>query len=80
MLDDPIVAETRKAREAYAASFAYDLGKIVADLQSRQGKDGRRLVDRTSQQTPEQSAVPNPPVVQVLNDAPTSAAGSSSMN
>ena len=41
MFDDPIVSEIRKFREDYAASLGYDLGKIVADLQSRQGKDGR---------------------------------------
>ena len=48
MSDDPIVVETRKIRDEYAASLGYDLGRIVFDLQSRQGKDGRRLVDRTS--------------------------------
>jgi hypothetical protein len=48
MFDDPIVLETRKYREAYAASLGYDLKRIVADLQSRQGSDGRLVVDRTS--------------------------------
>ncbi len=55
MFDDPIVSEIRKVREDYAASFGYDLGKIVADLQSRQGKDGRRIVDRTSPRKSEQN-------------------------
>ena len=55
MFDDPIVSEIRKFREDYAASLGYDLGKIVADLQSRQGKDGRRVVDRTSHKKSEQS-------------------------
>jgi hypothetical protein len=55
MFDDPIVAEIRKFREDYAASLGYDLGKIVADLQSRQGKDGRQVVDRTAQKKSEQS-------------------------
>ena len=55
MFDDPIVSEIRRVREENAASFGYDLGKIVADLQSRQGKDGRRVVNRTSQREPEQS-------------------------
>jgi hypothetical protein len=48
MFDDPIVLETRILREEYAASFDYDLGRIVADLQARQGSDGRTVVDRTS--------------------------------
>ena len=48
MFDDPIVLETRKHREEFAASLGYDLDRIVADLQSRQGLDGRVVVDRTS--------------------------------
>ena len=55
MFDDPIVLETRKHREEYAASFDYDLGRIVADLQSRQGCDGRVVIDRTSVEKSEQS-------------------------
>jgi hypothetical protein len=47
MFDDPIVLETRKRREEYAASFGFDLGRIVADLQSRQGRDGRMVIDRS---------------------------------
>lgn len=49
------VSEIRRVREENAASFAYDVGKIVADFQSRQGKDGRRVVDGTSRKKPEQS-------------------------
>lgn len=48
MLNDPIVLEIRKRREEYAASLGYDLKRIVADLQSRQGKDGRAVVDRSA--------------------------------
>jgi hypothetical protein len=55
MFDDPIVLETRKHREEYAASLGYDLDRIVADLQSRQGRDGRMVVDRTSAQKPDHS-------------------------
>ena len=75
MWDDPIVSEIRKYREDYAASFGYDLGRIVADLQSRQGKDGRRIVDRTSQKMSEQNDAPKPPVTQILDGTSTSAAG-----
>jgi hypothetical protein len=60
MFDDPIVLETRKHREEYAASLGYDLGRIVADLQSRQGRDGRVVVDRTSSGTSEQTDEPEP--------------------
>jgi hypothetical protein len=33
--DEPIVAEVRAAREAYAAKFNFDLRAIFADLQRR---------------------------------------------
>ena len=73
MFDDPIVAEIRKFREEYAASFGYDLGKIVSDLRSRQGKDGRRIVDRTSQKMTDQGDALTPPVTRVLDRTATSA-------
>jgi len=46
MPDDPIIAEIRKSREAYAASMDYDLKRMVEDIQSRQGKDGHPLACR----------------------------------
>jgi hypothetical protein len=47
MFDEPIALATRRHFEAYAAAFNYDLARFVADLQSRQGRDGRTAVDRT---------------------------------
>lgn len=49
MFDDPIVLETRRHRQEYAASLGNDLNRIVADLKSRQGCDGRVVVDRKSE-------------------------------
>lgn len=40
MPKDPIVAEVRKAREAYAKRFGYDLHRICADLRK---SEKRRL-------------------------------------
>jgi hypothetical protein len=71
MFDDPIVLETRKHREQYAASFDYDLDRIVADLQSRQGRDGRALVDRTSGRKSEPSDARGTSAQSVLNSNPT---------
>lgn len=71
MFDDPIVLETRKHREEYAASFGYDLDRIVADLQSRQGLDGRMVVDRTSVDKSEQSDAPETSAKSVLNSQST---------
>lgn len=39
-VNDPIVDEVRAIREAYAASFGYDVDAIVADL--RRGEDAHR--------------------------------------
>ena len=44
MIDDPIVAEVRKARDEYARRFNYDLDAICKDLQERQSQSGRNVV------------------------------------
>ena len=71
MFDDPIVQETRKHREEYAASFGYDLDRIVADLQARQGRDGRKVVDRTSVAKSEQADARETSAQSVLNSKST---------
>jgi hypothetical protein len=45
---DPIVEEVRRARDAYARRFNYDLSKMVSDLQSRQKEHGEKSVDRSA--------------------------------
>ena len=55
MFADRSVSEIRKFREEYAASLDYDLGKFAADLRSRQGKDGRRVVYHTSRMKSDRS-------------------------
>jgi len=44
MVIDPIVAEVRRAREAYATQFNYDVYAMGRDLQERQQKSGRTVV------------------------------------
>ena len=73
MFDDPIVLETRKHREEFAASLGYDLDRIVADLQSRQGLDGRVVVDRTSVDESEQSETREISAAVVVNSNSTPA-------
>jgi len=75
MFDDPIVSEIRRIRDSYAASFGYDIAKIVVDLQSRQGKDGRQVVDRTAREQTEPGDTSEPPVAAFPNGSSTSAAG-----
>jgi hypothetical protein len=44
MQDDPIVEEVRRARDAYAAKFNYDLDAIFQDLKRQERESGRIFV------------------------------------
>ena len=44
MAIDSIVAEVRRAREAYAKQFNYDVQAMWLDLKERQRKTGREVV------------------------------------
>ena len=44
MLNDPIVEEVRRVREAYAAKFNFDLRALAKDLREEQVKSGRQVV------------------------------------
>jgi hypothetical protein len=41
---DPIVDEVRRARDAYAARFNYDLQAIYRDLKEQEKRSGRKVV------------------------------------
>ena len=41
---DPIVDEVRRARDAYAARFNYDLRAIYRDLKAQEQRSGRKIV------------------------------------
>jgi hypothetical protein len=71
MSDDPIVREIRKRRQEYAASLGHDLDRIVADLQLRQGRDGRVVVDRSSREKVEPSDAGPAPSASTLNSEST---------
>ena len=44
MAADPIIAEVRQAREAFAERFNYDLRAMMQDVRQRQAASGRRIV------------------------------------
>ncbi len=44
MWKDTIVEEVRKAREAHAAHFGYDLKAIYNDLKESEKRSGRKIV------------------------------------
>ena len=46
MKSDPIVDEVRKAREAHAAEFDYDLSAICSDLKKKEKESGHPVVSR----------------------------------
>ncbi|MEM9804906.1 MAG: hypothetical protein AAF959_06475 [Cyanobacteria bacterium P01_D01_bin.56] len=44
MWEDPIVAEVRQVREAYAATFDYDLQALFKDLKAQEAQRDRTFV------------------------------------
>jgi len=59
---DPIVEEVRKARDAYAKQFNYDLDAIYRDLKAKERQSGRRVVPCPAkrEKTPDQQVVAKP--------------------
>jgi len=53
--EDPIVAEVRRIREELSAKFNFDLAAIFADIRSRQGEAGDRLIHLKGRQKAEQA-------------------------
>ncbi len=47
---DEIVEETRKARDEYAAEFAYDIAAIVADVKEQEQQSERPVVSHLPKQ------------------------------
>jgi len=45
MIEDPIVAEIRRHREALAARHGHDLRRIVESLRERERQSGRPVLD-----------------------------------
>jgi hypothetical protein len=48
---DPIVDEVRRARDAYAARFNYDLRAIYRDLKDQEKQSGRKIVSYAKSST-----------------------------
>ena len=61
---DPIVEEVRRARDAYAARFNYDLRAIFRDLKEQERRSGRKLISCAQGATgsePSEAALPTGP-------------------
>jgi len=72
MIDDPIVAEVRNARDEYARRFDYNVDAICQDLQRKQLQPGRKIVSfsprRPKPVIEAQVHISDPPVVQSNSD------------
>jgi hypothetical protein len=44
MIDDPIIKEVRRHRQARAAKFNYDVDAIADDARKRQATSGHKLI------------------------------------
>jgi len=49
-MNDPIVDEVRRVRDAHAARFNYDLDAIFKDIKEREKKSGLKFVDGVARQ------------------------------
>ncbi|MBI3467881.1 MAG: hypothetical protein HY000_33150 [Planctomycetes bacterium] len=56
-MNDPIVDEVRRVRDAHAARFNYDLEAIFQDIKDQERKSGRKFVS-----FPPRKAEPNQPL------------------
>lgn len=61
MNPDPILAEIRQYRDAHAAKFGYDVRKMAEDIRSREGRDGRKVVNRERHPATVRPPEPTPP-------------------
>jgi hypothetical protein len=61
---DPIVEEVRRARDAYAKQFNYDLDAIYRDLKAKERQSTQRVVPcpPTCQKTPDQQTMTKPAI------------------
>jgi hypothetical protein len=56
-MKDPIVEEVRRARDAHARQFNYDLDAICADLKKREEASGRPTVSLPPKRIEKKKAV-----------------------
>ena len=76
-MNDPIVDEVRRVRDAHAARFNYDLDAIFQDIKEREKKSGLKFVQGVARQpVPAEAlqpkgATPSVPVSSKVTEAAT---------
>jgi hypothetical protein len=69
-MNDPIVDEVRKVRDAHAARFHYDLHAIFLDIKKREKERGLHFVDGVARQPlPNQTPQPSGSALSASLDA-----------
>ena len=65
-MNDPIVDEVRRIRDAHAARFNYDLDAIFQDIKEREKKSGHKFVSGVARLTlPHQTLQPTGAAISV---------------
>lgn len=74
-MNDPIVEEVRRVRDAHAARFNYDLDAIFQDIKERENKSGLKFVQGVARQrAPNQALQPTGAAIAVSPDSTSPAA------
>jgi hypothetical protein len=74
-MNDPIVDEVRRVRDAHAAMFNYDLDAIFQDIKEQEKKSGLKFVTYPPRRTePNQTVEPTEAAISVSADSVLSAA------
>jgi len=69
-MNDPIVDEVRRVRDAHAARFDYDLDAIFRDIKEQEKRSGLKFVSGVARQTGGvQSPQPTGPAVAVSDSS-----------
>ena len=69
-MNDPIVDEVRRVRDAHAARFNYDLDAIFQDIKEREKKSGLKFVEGVARQSmPNQALQPTEVAISVSQDS-----------
>ena len=75
-MNDPIVDEVRRMRDAHAARFGCDLDAIFRDIKEQEKKSGRKFVSFTrGRAEPNKSLQPTGPASTVSDNIPSQHAG-----
>jgi len=68
-MNDPIVDEVRRVRDAHAARFNYDLDAIFQDIKEREKKSGLKFVHGVARQPMPNQAQPTGTATPILHES-----------